>query len=96
MKNMSQNKSTHFLALFLAGLLAFSACKDKDPIDPGMGTFEIHMHNYIGDNEVEDYGAIYKNEAGRKIALDLAQVYLSHVQLVKADGSLYSLAGKFY
>ncbi|MEO6038622.1 MAG: hypothetical protein ABIQ93_09415, partial [Saprospiraceae bacterium] len=91
MKNILQNKTYLLLAFLFAGLCTFSSCKDPDPVISDTGAFEFHLHNYIGDNEVEDYGTIYTNDAGRKISLDLAQLYLSHIQLLKSDGSIYDV-----
>ncbi len=87
-----QNKILLFGALLFAGLITFSACK-KDPVDPGTGTFERHLPNYLDKNEGEEYNTIYTTNTGRKISLSLAQLYLSHIQLVKVDGSTYDITG---
>ncbi|MEO6760582.1 MAG: MbnP family protein, partial [Saprospiraceae bacterium] len=82
------------VAFLFAGTMFLTSCgKDPDPVpNTGAGTFEFHLHNYVGDNEVEDYGTIYTDDAGRKISLDLAQLYLSHIQLVRPDGSIYEVS----
>lgn len=48
----------------------------------------LHLHAYISDTEV-DGAFVYQNSDGRKIRLDTAQVYLSNIELVKFDGSIY-------
>ena len=93
MKSTLQNKTRFFGSLLFAGLITFSACK-KDPVDPGTGLLEFHLHNYLDKNEVVDYNTIYTTDTGRKISLSLAQLYLSHIQLVKADGSTYEVTGQ--
>ncbi len=93
MRNIIQNKVLFCAALLFAGLITFSSCK-KDPVDPGTGSVLFHLHVYLDKNEVEDYNTVYTTDSGRKISLDLAQLYLSHIQLVKADGSLYEVTDK--
>jgi hypothetical protein len=96
---MKKNRQNQFLFLLIAGLIAIQSCKKNDPEnEPGpenqpvkTGTLMAHLHTYIADTEVDDYGIVYTNLEGRKISLDLAQLYLSDFSLEKADGSVYSL-----
>lgn len=85
-----------FLPLLLLVTL-FAAC-GKDTTKPventDKGTLLMHLHTYIQNTEVEDYGIVYTTDAGRKISLDMAQMYLSDFQLVKADGTRYSVPNK--
>lgn len=81
---------------FLFSLLIFSACDKKDddhkeaPVPTG--TLLFHMHSYIGENEVEDYGFSYSTESGRAVSLSLGQFYISDIEVVKLDGSVYALS----
>ena len=58
------------------------------------GTFMFHLHTYISNSEVDLYGIDYKTLDGRTISLNMAQLYVSDVQLVKLDGSLVNISGK--
>lgn len=72
-------------------LLSFSGChKDAEP-KGAMGTLQMHLHNYIGTEEVDAYNVIYTLDGGRKISFSIAQFYLSNIQLEKADGSIYTV-----
>jgi hypothetical protein len=93
MKNiLNQN----FILMFLGLLL--TACTPKqtvlpEPIVP-KGTFMLHLHTYLDNNEVDLYNIDYTLLDGRKISLSMAQLYLSDIQLVKLDGSTVPFAGK--
>ncbi len=82
--------------LLLAGALFISSCKDKkkneEEVTP-TGTVMFHLHTYIEDNEVDLYNIPYSTHDGRSISLSLAQLYISGVELIKADGSVYSVPG---
>ncbi|MCC6601469.1 MAG: hypothetical protein IT223_12475 [Crocinitomicaceae bacterium] len=58
------------------------------------GTLMFHLHSYLDMNEVDLYNIVYTTSSGRDISLSLAQMYISDIQLVKADGSTYSVSGK--
>jgi hypothetical protein len=98
MKNTSIKISLYSaLVLFTLG-----ACKKDKKEDPSpqpatqastTGTFMLHFHTNIDTNEVESYGEVYMDANGRKISLDMAQLYISEIQLVKSDGSLVNFSG---
>jgi len=46
----------------------------------------------VDDNEVDGYNIIYTTSSGRKIAVSLAELYLSNIQLEKLDGSFYTIS----
>ncbi|MBK9490955.1 MAG: hypothetical protein IPO07_20805 [Haliscomenobacter sp.] len=54
----------------------------------------LHLHAYVGIQEVDLYGIEYETPEGRSMSLDFSQMYISDVQLVKADGSVYAIKGK--
>lgn len=82
----------------MAAGLIISSCKKKDstttpttPTTPANGTVMLHLHTNVDTNEVDTYGQVYVMSGGRKISVDIAQLYLSGIQLVKADGSTYDI-----
>jgi hypothetical protein len=87
----------NFEKLFLLSIVMVvlhSGCKNKKEHvhpDPENGTLYMHLHTNIDMNEVEAYDTIYTNSEGRKISLSMAQLYISNIELVKSDGSLYSI-----
>jgi len=100
MSKTSQKIRNTVLPAVLLVMLVFASCKkDKTPDptpDPNevtpTGTLMMHLHTYIGINEVDAYNIVYTNESDRKISLSMAQMYISGIELVKADGSIYSLS----
>jgi hypothetical protein len=83
------------MMVLIAGVIAVSSCKKKDPADDGVvptGIMMFHLHNYIEDNEVDLYNIPYTTHAGRSISLSLAQLYISDVELIKPDGSTYAIS----
>jgi hypothetical protein len=90
---------------FICIALVFNSCKKDDDPDttnnngnPGnntpTGKLMIHLHTYIDNNEVDDYGIVYTADDGRKVSLDLAQMYLSDIQLVKLDGTTVAVTDR--
>ena len=55
------------------------------------GQLKFHLHTFIGENEVDAYGIEMMMPDGRMISLDMAQLYISDIQLVKLDGSYYNV-----
>jgi hypothetical protein len=79
-------------------LLAAGCKKSKNSDDEQLqtsvvkGPLYFHLHTYIDDiTEVDGYNIVYTRDDGRKISVSKAQLYLSDIQLVKSDGSFYSL-----
>ncbi len=98
-------KTINKLFLLIAVLfLALTSCKKKPKVedpqpvaeDPAVatGTYMMHLHIFIEDNEVYGYNIVYTNGSGRKISLSMSQLYISGIQLVKADGSTYDVTNK--
>ena len=89
-------KNKNFLSLCaIAMMLIVSSCGSKDTITPATptGTFMFHLHTDIASNEVDAYGETYAMASGRKMSLNLAQLYISGVQLVKSDGTTVDVSG---
>jgi len=72
----------------------FSSCnkkaRDEDETKP-MGTIKFHLHSFIEDEEIDLYNIPYTTHAGRSISVSIAQLYISEVELVRLDGSVYSI-----
>lgn len=86
------------IVLLPAMLLLFTACgkhRDDTTVTPAVdsSTLYIHLHTNLDTNEVEDYNTVYEMESGRKVSAGIAQLYLSHLQLIKTDGSVYDIPG---
>lgn len=94
------------LWLVLLAMVLFVACNKKSEDEPPTnattgsnttttgvttGRMMFHLHTYIGNAEVDGYNIVYTDENGRKILLQLAQFYVSDIQLVKPDGSTYDV-----
>jgi hypothetical protein len=101
--------STKFIGWILGILIipiVFTSCSHHDdddtttPTTTGGGSntpkgqLYFHLHTYIDNNEVDLYNTNYTADDGRKISLQLAQLYLSDIQLVKLDGSTVSVPGR--
>ena len=76
----------------------FTACKKEETIPTTTitesvptGLLKFHLHTFIGEQEVDAYGIETQMPDGRLIALNIAQMYISDIQLVKLDGSLYNV-----
>jgi hypothetical protein len=61
---------------------------------PATGTFEMHLHTYIGKNKVIAPYEINRGFDGLRIFLTTADVYLGHIQLIRPDGSAVDFPGK--
>ena len=55
------------------------------------GTLRMHLHNYIGAVQIDEYNITYTTPENRKINVTKAQYYLSNFELVKSDGSIYTI-----
>lgn len=79
------------ISLLLLGVWTCS----KDTIgEVKTGTFMFHLHTYIDNEEVDLYNINYHTLGGRTISLNRAQLYITDIQLVGQDGSIYSFTGK--
>jgi len=84
--------------LLTAALLIFNAsCKKHDTgsvttIDST--NLYMHLHTNLDTNEVESYSEVYETGVGRKISATVTQLYISHIQLIKTDGSTYDIHGR--
>ena len=71
-----------------------SCQKSKDSATPttDSGYMYVHLHTNLDTNEA-DYGTVYLASDGRRVSISLAQMLISNIDLVKADGSLLAING---
>lgn len=92
-------KNTKGLALIFAIIIMIAtSCHKKTSTpepepEPANGTAMLHFHTNVDTNEVENYDTVYVMTGGRKISVSIAQLYISNIQLVKADGSIFDISG---
>ena len=55
------------------------------------GNLILHLHSNIGEKEIDSLNEDLKTPEGRNISISMAQFYISDIQLVKLDGSIYNL-----
>lgn len=87
-------KRNNIILALIVLLLFFSCKKDEQKIDDGgievpTGKLWMHLHTYVGLNDIEAYGEEFNDESGRKVQLDLGQYYLTDFELVKLNGDTY-------
>ncbi|MBX2844389.1 MAG: hypothetical protein KTR26_21685 [Flammeovirgaceae bacterium] len=89
-------KSIYFYTLI--GLLFtgfFSSC-DDDNMDPEMpGTVSLMLENKFGDANV-DLSSTFTSSKGDEITFSRFEYIISNVELVKEDGSIYSIPDSYY
>jgi hypothetical protein len=87
-------KNFKLILLSLVCIALALGCKKKkdEPAPLEYGELLLHIHSYVNINEVDGYNIIYTSEAGRKISVEMAQMYISHMQLVRMDGSVYEIS----
>ncbi|ABG57806.1 conserved hypothetical protein [Cytophaga hutchinsonii ATCC 33406] len=95
---MSFNVTVMKYALIITLALLAAACKKSAADDPSSpantvvtAPVNLHLHTYIGENEVDGYDIIYRTTEGREMSLSMAQVFLSDIELVKRDGTIYPI-----
>lgn len=86
-----------------------AGCKDKnDPIPSNTtdttdteqpytgptGFLRLHLHNYIDQEEVLGPNEVYRNNAGRQISFSRTNLFISKIELIKKDGSVFKVPGK--
>ncbi|MEY2830736.1 MAG: hypothetical protein RIQ33_2594 [Bacteroidota bacterium] len=83
------NKTIKWIGIFAITLIIASCKKDKTnpTTEVPKGTLVLHIHSNIDTSEIEAYDSVYTNNDGRKLSLSLAQIYLSHIKVVKLDGT---------
>ncbi|MCC3157144.1 hypothetical protein LJ737_07830 [Hymenobacter sp. 15J16-1T3B] len=80
----------------LAGLLLLAACENKH-VTPQQETGELEMHveNVVGSSTLA-YNTAYTTAAGDDFKVTEFRYYLTNVQLVRADGSVWAEPESYY
>jgi hypothetical protein len=92
MKNKKIN-----LAILLLITVLIASCKShkSDPSPAGVNVatapLSLHLHSYIGETEIDGYNITYMDDDNRKFSLSRAQLFISNIELVKFDGSIYPI-----
>ena len=90
-------KYTFGILMVLVSISLLTSCEKVEPTPTTStesiptGQLKFHLHTFIGENEVDAYGIEMMMPDGRMISLDMAQLYISDIQLVKLDGSYYNV-----
>lgn len=88
------NKYLLVIGLSLATLF-IGGCSKKNSLAPiATGQLYFHLHTNIDDVEVGGYNSVIQSASGRNVSLSLAQMYISTIELVKLDGSVYAVPNK--
>lgn len=64
---------------------------NKNPTNVPTGKLYMHLHNFIEEKEVDAYNVVYTDSYERKMSLSMGQVYLSNIELIKLDGSVFKV-----
>jgi hypothetical protein len=74
--------------------LILTGCKHELQSDISInGNLIFHLHTMVDTNTVFQYDSVYIVPGHRKISLSLAQMYISDIQLIKQDGSVFNMNG---
>lgn len=76
------------ILFFGLGLLLISACHDHDDDMTGTGELEIEF-DHLANGEVLELGKFYTNAFGEKMNFSTFNYYISNIELVRSDGSVY-------
>ena len=88
-------KKYFFITIFSLAALFIASCTKKNNLAPvPTGHLYFHLHTDIDSFEVGDYNSVIQATNGRNISLSLAQMYISNIELVKLDGSIYPVTNK--
>ena len=95
-KYLENKMKNYFFILSIALAMWLNvSCTKKNSINPVVtGQLYFHLHTNIDSLEVDSYNSVLQSTSGRNISLSLAQMYLSNIQLVRLDGSVYSVANQ--
>jgi hypothetical protein len=83
------------ITLFLAALVAFSACK-KDDMD-GTGQFKIEFeHSFGADGFVLNNTTFYTTASAEQVKFTMLKYYVSNIVLTKSDGTTWAQPESYY
>ena len=88
-----KSQNIAYTIIFILSIFTYSCKKDSNSTTtttPTTGPLYLHLHTDVDTNEVE-YGTVYVMTGGRKISVTKAQLYISTIQLVRSDNSIYTV-----
>lgn len=68
-----------------------TSCKKEVTENQEPGQLSIEFDNIVGAQNLQLQTGTYTNSAGELFTIDLLQYYISNIQLVKNDGSIYTI-----
>lgn len=84
------------ILLFIAALVAFSACKKDDDMD-GTGMFKVEFEHSFGADAFELNGAnFYTTASGEQVKFSMLKYYVSNIVLTKSDGTTWVAPDSYY
>ncbi len=94
---MKTRISSFIFSFFALAILLVSCHKKNDTASPAVqtGNLSFHIHSYIDSVEIEEDQLIEMtlgSQSGRQIKVSHANLLISNIQLVKADGSMYTIS----
>lgn len=91
-------KKHHIILVVIAGLfLSLSSCKNNEETpEPASQTqnLSFKMSTVIGSKPL-DFTSVFTTTAGARYTLSSFRYYVSNIRLVKQDGSVYPITGKY-
>lgn len=82
--------------LFLAAMVALSACKKDDPMD-GTGQFKIEFEHSFGADAFELNSAnFYSTASAEQVKFTMLKYYVSNIVLTKSDGTTWVQPESYY
>lgn len=89
-------KTVLCLALGAGIFLSLTSC-NKDVTATGRtGNVLLHFTSMVDTNTIFAYNTVYTVTGGRKVSVNMAQLYISNIELVKSDGSTYTCTDSLF
>jgi hypothetical protein len=80
------------VSMLLISTVQIACIKSKSPAPAqATGLVALHLHTNLDTNEVAGYDSIYVVPGNRKVSLSMAQLFISNIQLIRLDGSTYTI-----
>lgn len=91
-------KHVYIIAALVFSIIVTGCKKNQSdtPASVEKAPISLHLHSYIGSNEVGSYNTVYRTTDNRKISLSFSQLYISNIQLVKFDGTIYNVGDTIF
>ncbi|OAQ39694.1 hypothetical protein A5893_08915 [Pedobacter psychrophilus] len=85
------------LLMVAIAAVAFMSCKKEDAGEiTGSGTLNFEFENVVGNQPLVLTTQNYTNTKGESYKVDMFKYYVSNIQLLKADGSIYNVPESYF